>query len=204
MSEKGFQRNLKDTLVIVSGIPRSGTSLLMQMLNNGGMEILADDIRKPDESNPKGYLELEAIKKLAQDNSCLKNQTGKAVKVISHLLKYLPEEQKYKIIFMNRDMNEIIKSQQKMLNKNEKKYSKELIKAFLKELKHVKQWVKEQPHKEMINLHYKKIIKHPMKAIDKIIQFLGIPLDKEAMRDSIDPRLYRSKIDESENDYINN
>jgi len=198
MSKKGFHGNLKDTLVIVSGIPRSGTSLLMQMLKNGGMEILADNIRKSDISNPKGYLELEAVKKLHEDNSCLKNQTGKAVKVISHLLKHLPEDQKYKIIFMNRDMNEIIKSQQKMLNKNEKKYSKELIKAFLKELKHVKQWVKEEPHKEMINLHYKKVVKQPMKAIDKIIQFLEIPLDKQAMREAIDPRLYRSKVNNAE------
>jgi hypothetical protein len=199
MSKDGFEENLKDTLVVVSGIPRSGTSLLMQMLNNGGMEILADDKRKPDISNPKGYLELEAVKKLAQDNSCLKNQTGKAVKVISHLLKNLPEEQKYKIIFMNRDMNEIIKSQQKMLNKNEKKYSKELIKAFLKELKHVKQWIKEDPQKEMINLDYKKVVKQPMKAINKIIQFLGVPLDKQAMKEAIDPRLYRSKVDDAEN-----
>ena len=192
------QPNLKDTLVVVSGIPRSGTSLLMQMLKTGGMEILADEKRKPDESNPKGYLEFEAVKKLAQDNTCLKNQSGKAVKVISSLLKYLPEEQKYKIIFMNRDMHEIIKSQRRMLKKDEKIFSKELIKAFLKELKNVKEWVKQQPNKDLLNINYKKVVKNPSEQIDKIIEFLGISLDKNAMIETIDPSLYRSKIDSFE------
>ncbi|TXT53804.1 MAG: hypothetical protein BAJALOKI1v1_2290002 [Promethearchaeota archaeon] len=195
MKESNSPQSLKDTLVIVSGIPRSGTSLLMQMLKTGGMEILADNKRKPDESNPKGYLELDAVKKLAQDNSCLKNQAGKVVKVISHLLKYLPESQKYKIIFMNRDMHEIMASQSKMLNKNEKKFSKELIKAFLKELKQVKEWIKTQPNKEILNLHYKKILKNPSKQIEKLIDFLGISLDTTAMIEAIDPTLYRNKLD---------
>ncbi|MBN1216588.1 MAG: hypothetical protein JXA99_14260, partial [Candidatus Lokiarchaeota archaeon] len=107
--------NLKDKLVVVSGIPRSGTSLIMQILQAGGLDILSDHKREADKNNPKGYLELESVKNLSNDNSCLINQTGKAVKVISHLLKFLPKNQKYKIIFINRDVNEIIKSQQKML-----------------------------------------------------------------------------------------
>jgi hypothetical protein len=198
MKNEKLQEKLEDTLVVVSGIPRAGTSLLMQMLKKGGMTLLADNRRKPDISNPKGYLELEAVKNLSKDNSCLKNQTGKAVKVISHLLKHLPKHQKYKIIFMNREMNEIIKSQEKMLKKEGKRFSKELIKIFLKELKLVKKWVKEEPKKEMINLHYKKIIKNPAKQIDKIIEFLGVPLDKEAMIEAIDPSLYRTRINDSE------
>lgn len=190
-----IKEKLQDTLVVVSGIPRSGTSLLMQMLDAGGMEILSDRKREPDRNNPKGYLEFEAVKRLAKDNSCLRGQTGKAVKVISHLLKYLPKEnQKYKIIFVNREMNEIIKSQRKMLRKDEKKYSKSLIKAFLKELKGVKRWVKTEPNKELINVHFERIIKNPMKEIDKIVKFLGVPLDKEKMKEAVDPSLYRSKV----------
>ena len=195
MDPNTIKEKLQDTLVVVSGIPRSGTSLLMQMLGAGGMEILSDRKREPDRNNPKGYLELEAVKRLAKDNSCLRGQTGKAVKVISHLLKYLPNEnQKYKIIFVNREMNEIIKSQRKMLRKDEKKYSKSLIKAFLKELKGVKRWVKTEPNKELINVHFERIIKNPMKEVDKIVKFLGVPLDKEKMKEAVDPSLYRSKV----------
>lgn len=197
MTPDKIKEKLEDTLVVVSGIPRSGTSLLMQMLQAGGMEILADQKREPDRNNPKGYLEFEAVKRLAKDNSCLQGQTGKAVKVISHLLKYLPDgEQKYKIIFINREMNEIIKSQRRMLRKDEKKYSKALIKAFLKELKVVKKWVKREPDKELINVQFKSIIKNPMKEIEKIIQFLEVPLDKKKMKEAVEPSLYRSKIGE--------
>ncbi|MFO7797483.1 MAG: phosphodiesterase, partial [Promethearchaeia archaeon] len=120
MKRKEIKNALKDFLVIVSGIPRSGTSLMMQMLQAGGVEILSDHKREADRSNPKGYLELEAVKKLGKDNSCLKGETGKAVKVISHLLKFIPKNNEYKVIFMNRDINEVIKSQQKMLGDFEK------------------------------------------------------------------------------------
>lgn len=197
MAPDKIKERLADTLVVISGIPRSGTSLLMQMLKAGGMEILSDQKREPDRNNPKGYLEFEAVKKLAQDNSCLRGQTGKAVKVISHLLKHLPDgEQKYKIIFVNREMNEIIKSQRRMLKKDEKKYSRPLIKAFLKELKSVKKWVKSEPDKELINVQYKTLIKNPLKDIEKIIEFLEVPLDKGKMKEAVDPSLYRSKVGE--------
>lgn len=181
--------NLKDILVIVSGIPRSGTSLLMQMLQAGGMEILSDEKRKADNSNPKGYFELETIKSLYIDNSCLKGQFGKAVKVISYLLKYLPEDQKYKIIFINRDMDEIIKSQQKMLGRDEKKPPKALINAFDKEIRNVKIWAENNPNIEILYLHYTNVIENSKEEINKIINFLNIPLNKEKMIDVIDPHL---------------
>ncbi len=186
--------NLKDVLVVISGIPRSGTSLLMQMLQAGGVEILSDQKRKPDQNNPKGYLELEAVKRLSEDNSCLKGQTGKAVKVISYLLKYLPKNQKYKIIFINRNMKEILKSQQKMLGEIEENYPKTLIKAFHKELHNIKQWAEKQLNIQILNLHYKDVIKKPAEQIDRIIKFLNISLDKQEMIAVIDPSLYRTKL----------
>ncbi len=195
MNSDPIKDKLKDLLIVVSGIPRSGTSLLMQILQAGGMEVLADKKREPDRNNPKGYLEYEAVKRLAKDNSCLRNQTGKAVKVISHLLKHLPDGHKcYKIIFINRDMNEIIKSQRRMLKKDEKKYSKPLIKAFLKELKEVKKWVEKDPNKQLLNLDFRDVIKHPLREIEKIIRFIDAPLDKEKMKDAVDPSLYRTKV----------
>ncbi|MBD3196862.1 MAG: sulfotransferase family protein [Candidatus Lokiarchaeota archaeon] len=194
MKKKKIKKALKDTLVVVSGIPRSGTSLMMQMLKAGGLDVLSDHQREPDENNPKGYLELTAVKSLDKDNSCLKGETGKAVKVISHLLKYVPEDQDYKVIFVNRNMSEILRSQEKMIGKEENRLSKVLIKAFTKELKEVKEWAKERPNIEVLNVNYRKIIEKPSKQIQKIIDFLGIPLDKEKMERMIDPSLYRNRI----------
>lgn len=187
--------NLKDKLVVVSGIPRSGTSLIMQILQAGGLDILSDHKREADKNNPKGYLELESVKNLSNDNSCLINQTGKAVKVISHLLKFLPKNQKYKIIFINRDVNEIIKSQQKMLKDKIKYYSSKVLKkAFKKELNNVKIWINKKPNIEILNLSFKDVIKNPKKEINKIIKFLDVPLNRNKMINIIDPDLYRNKI----------
>ncbi|MBY9007851.1 MAG: sulfotransferase domain-containing protein [Candidatus Lokiarchaeota archaeon] len=186
--------NIRDELIIVSGIPRSGTSLIMQMLRAGGMDILSDHKRKADKNNPKGYLELQAVKNLFKDNSCLVKQTGKVVKVISHLLIYIPKNQLYKIIFINRNINEIIKSQQKMLRENTKNYSKTLKKAFKKELSNVKLWINNQPNIELLNLNFKDIIKNPEKEINNIIKFLNISLNREKMINIIEPSLYRNEI----------
>jgi len=193
--KKSIKKALKDILVVVSGIPRSGTSLLMQMLRAGGVKILSDHKREADRSNPKGYLELEAVKKLAKDNSCLKGEKGKAVKVISHLLQYLPEGQQYKVIFMNRHINEIIKSQQKMLGQIEKKYPKALMRAFDKEAKSIKEWAHAQPNIEILELDYGDIIDNASKQVDKIIDYLNAPLKKQKMIDVVDPSLYRSKVE---------
>jgi hypothetical protein len=196
MKEKSIKKALKEVLVVVSGIPRSGTSLMMQMLQAGGVKILSDRKRVADRNNPKGYLELEAVKKLSKDNSCLKGQKGKAVKVISHLLKHLPGGQQYKVIFMNRHINEVIKSQQKMLGKIEKKYPKALMKAFDKEATRVKEWARAQPNIKLLDMNYSDIIENPSREVDKILSFLDAPLYKEKMIEVIDPSLYRSKIEQ--------
>ena len=108
----------KSVIILVSGLPRSGTSMMMQMLEAGGIEVVVDDIRKADQDNLKGYYELEKIKKLDQESSWLDSAYGKAIKVISIWLYHLPKDKKYKIIFMKRDMAEILASQMKMLKKN--------------------------------------------------------------------------------------
>ena len=92
--------DLRDPVVVVSGLPRSGTSMMMQMLQGGGVDLLTDQERKADESNPKGYMEHEAVKRLARDAGWVKNAKNKAVKIIAHLLLYLPDSNNYKVIFM--------------------------------------------------------------------------------------------------------
>src|SRR3990167_393038 len=98
-------------IVIVSGLPRSGTSLMMQMLRAGGMSLLIDDQRPADADNPHGYWEYEPVKRLQHDNSWLPQAEGKAVKVVSALLQYLPPRHTYKIIVMHRPMQEVLASQ---------------------------------------------------------------------------------------------
>src|ERR671934_2987374 len=104
-------------IVIVSGLPRSGTSLMMQMLHAGGMPLLIDEQRPPDTDNPNGYWEYEPVKRLQQDNSWMHKAEGKAVKVVSALLQYLPPQHIYKIIFMQRPMQEVLASQAVMLER---------------------------------------------------------------------------------------
>ena len=106
-----------DPIIVVSGLPRSGTSMMMGMLEAGGLELVVDGIRAADEDNPRGYYELERVKDLAkaEDKSWLITLQGKGVKVISLLLQHLPEAYNYKIIFMRRSIAEVLDSQSKML-----------------------------------------------------------------------------------------
>ncbi len=108
----------KESIVVVTGLPRSGTSLMMQMLKNGGAELLVDGVREADEDNPKGYLEFEQTKSLARDNRWIENAKGKVIKVVAPLLENLPAEYDYKVVFMYRDVEEVIQSQTKMLERN--------------------------------------------------------------------------------------
>ena len=104
-----------DPIVVVSGLPRSGTSMMMQMLEAGGMEVMTDGLRAADEDNLKGYFEYETVKALHTDRNWLPEARGKAVKIISELLKYLPETQTYRIIFLRRALEEVLASQDRML-----------------------------------------------------------------------------------------
>ena len=108
-------------VTVVSGLPRSGTSLMMQMLAAGGVELLIDQIRRADADNPRGYFELEAVKRTRQDASWLDDAAGKAVKVIHLLLRDLPDDREYRVVMMSRDLDEVLASQQAMLARSGKK-----------------------------------------------------------------------------------
>src|SRR5207247_9084675 len=106
---------MNSEIIIVSGLPRSGTSLMMQALENGGVEVVTDNIRTSDTDNPRGYYELEKVKKMKQDASWLPQARGKAFKMVSQLLYDLPPIESYRVIFMERDLDEMLISQEKML-----------------------------------------------------------------------------------------
>ncbi|TXT60394.1 MAG: hypothetical protein BAJALOKI2v1_110054 [Promethearchaeota archaeon] len=193
MKQKKIKQKLGNTAIVVSGLPRSGTSMMMQMLKDGGVEILADNKRKADRNNPKGYLELQAVKRLHKDNSCLENVEGHAVKVISHLLEYLPEDKRYKVIFMDRNLDEIIESQQKMLKKDSDDFPPEIIEAFKKEIKNVELWVEENDNVEIIRIKYPEVIKNPEEQVQQVLDFLDLDLNKKKMVEVVDPNLYRNR-----------
>lgn len=197
--KRSFFRSIKDkNITVVSGLPRSGTSLMMKMLAAGGLVLLTDQLRVADEDNPEGYYEFERVKKLNQgDTAWLEDAQGKVVKVIATLLPNLPASYFYRIIFMTRAMPEILASQRKMLvNRGQdpdKISDEELSRLFQKHLNQVDGWIKSQPHIERIDVSYNQLVLNPQPDIDRINQFLGGRLDTKRMVEVINPDLYRQR-----------
>jgi hypothetical protein len=188
-------------IVVVSGLPRSGTSMTMQMLAAGGIAAVTDGIRAPSEDNPRGYFEDERVKRLYQkgeDRSWLSEARGKAIKVISFLLKDLPAEHHYKVLFMKRPLGEVLASQRKMLERrgeadpgsDEKMY--ELWRAHLRKIDEL---FARSPHLERLELSYSDVLRDPLGEARRIQAFLGLPLDPEVMAAAVDGTLYRNRAD---------
>ncbi|MFC2025943.1 sulfotransferase domain-containing protein [Chloroflexota bacterium] len=185
-------------ITIVSGLPRSGTSMMMNMLEEGGMEIITDNIRIADDDNPKGYYEFERVKKLKDgDVEWLKDAHGKSVKIISALLENLPDLYSYKIIFMCRNMDEILASQKQMLVRRgeptDKVNDRTLAELFEKHIEHIEAWLKMQENIKTIFVDYNQLIFDPQRLTTKIIQFLEETLNQQKMVDIVDRKLYRQR-----------
>ncbi|MEZ4792701.1 MAG: alkaline phosphatase family protein [Gelidibacter sp.] len=192
--DKKTTKYRKGQIVIVSGLPRSGTSLMMQMLHSGGLEALTDKNRKPDESNPKGYFEYDPVMSLHKDNTWLHLGQDKSIKVVAPLLRFLDTKYRYKVIFMNRDLTEVVKSQQKMIGKDPENLPIKLFDAYSKQLNKVESWKDKEPGVELIYLNYKDVLNHTDDAINKVISFIGQDLDKASMAKCVDKSLYRNKV----------
>ncbi len=187
-------------IFVVSGLPRSGTSLMMSMLEAGGIQPLTDLIRQADDDNPRGYYELEQVKKLQEgDMVWVAGAQGKAVKVISALLFYLPEGYTYKILFMRRQIGEILASQRKMLlNRGEdaeRVDDEQMSQYFKKHLAQVENWLLNQPHISVLNVDYNHLIQDPTPGVQQINAFLENNLNEERMKACVDPKLYRQRLD---------
>jgi len=185
-------------ITIVSGLPRSGTSMMMKMLSAGGMPILTDNARIPDDDNPRGYYELEKVKALKDgENKWLPEAQGKAVKIISALLKNLPSQFQYKIIFMRRDLDEILASQKQMLVRRGEPADKidddTLGGLFQKHLLKVEKWLSQQPNIGVTYVNYNDILQNPEPDIKKVVQFLDVNLDKSLMLGVPESNLYRQR-----------
>ncbi|MDW8395607.1 MAG: sulfotransferase [Anaerolineae bacterium] len=187
-----------DAIVVVSGLPRSGTSLMMAMLAAGGIPPLTDGQRRADVSNPKGYYEYERVKKLpAGDADWLAEARNRAVKVISALLQHLPAQYTYRVLFMQRRMQEVLASQRRMLLDQGQPVDDaddaELALAFERHLARVQAWLAQQPNMQVLYVNYNALIADPAPHVAAVNRFLGGGLDEAAMIQAIDPSLYRQR-----------
>lgn len=187
------------SVVIVSGLPRSGTSMMMKMLAAGGMPLLTDDIRQADVDNPKGYFELEKVKDLEKDASVLDESVGKAVKIVSPLLFHLPLDRGYgyKVIFMERDLGEILASQKKMadrLQQGDREIDEAALrKNYVAHLEEIKKWLAEKEEIEVLYVGHREVINNPLPVAKGIATFLQRELPVEQMAMAVDKSLYRQK-----------
>ncbi len=194
-----------NVITVVSGLPRSGTSLMMQMLAAGGIPPLTDAQRAADPSNPRGYLELEAVKKLKVDRSWLPQARGKAVKIIHLLLPELagapPDENgsplSYRVVMMRRPIAEIVASQRTMLARQGKASAAvpdaQLSQLFTDQLARVERWLEGRPGFQVCQVHYPELMAAPAEVAARVDAFLGGGLDQAAMVRAVDPSLYREK-----------
>jgi len=170
-----------DFISVVSGLPRSGTSMMMQVLEAGGIHAVTDNVRQADSDN----------KALSRGNqACLHNAEGRAVKVISTLLRYLSKKKKYKIIFMHRDLDEVLASQKKMLinlnSTSEKNNDDELIQHYKQHIERILTWLSKQENIDVLQLNYVDLLNNKNKHINDLISFLNLKLNKKKMASVID------------------
>ena len=187
-----------EPIVVVSGLPRSGTSMLMKMLEAGGVPIVTDGLRTADEDNPKGYYELERVKNLAEesDRGWLAEARGRGIKVISFLLRSLPSEFNYRVIFIQRDIEEVLASQKKMLarrGEDDDTPPERMRQHFEDDLWRARYQLTRRPCFEMLEVRYTEILARPLQGAREVSEFLGGGLDIEAMAAVVAPELYRNR-----------
>jgi LPS sulfotransferase NodH len=183
-------------ITIVSGLPRSGTSLMMQMLAAGGMTLLTDHERQPDIDNPRGYCEWEPIKLLPKEPHRIDEADGKAVKVITQLLLSVPTGRNYKLIFMERPLPEVLASQDEMLKRRGSAQPVDpalLTAAFRDHMKEVVAWLEHREDIPVCRMGYRKVLSDPVGAAKTVRDFLGLDLNVEAMAAQADSALYRNR-----------
>jgi hypothetical protein len=183
-------------VTIISGLPRSGTSMMMQALEAGGLPLLVDTQRAADADNPKGYCEYAPVKSLRTDNSWLHEAEGQGVKVIAQLLAYLPDSYEYRVIFMRRDLREVLASQAIMLERQGKSgaslSSDQLENVFSNQLTQVEALLEKPANIQTLFVDYASMVREPKRWLQKLPDFLEIELDSEAMQSAVDPSLYRN------------
>ena len=188
-----------EPVVVVSGLPRSGTSMVMQMLSAGGLTCADDGRRPPDEDNPRGYFEVERVKRLHKegDKSWMRNHQGEAVKVISFLLRHLPADLRYRVLLIHRDLQEVLASQRRMLLRRGEDPGAvpepEMARNFADHLREVEAFLEGAANFEALRLDHGRVLADPAEAARAIDGFLGGGLDRGAMAAAVDGSLHRNR-----------
>ena len=184
-------------ITVVSGLPRSGTSLMMQMLAAGGLTPLTDEIRRADEDNPRGYFEWERIKKLAADPGAIDEAEGKVVKVVSPLLLHLPQDHQYRLVFLRRPLAQVLASQTEMIERRGAQgpaAPREAMQAAMEaHLRMVVVWLRDRPEIAVHWVGYPELVAEPRRNAEEIAEFLGGGLNAAKMAAQVDPALFRNK-----------
>ncbi|HVS39563.1 MAG TPA: sulfotransferase [Gemmataceae bacterium] len=186
---------MSQEIIIVSGLPRSGTSLLMQMLENGGVEVVTDGVRCADTDNPKGYYEFEKVKTIRRDASWLPATRGKAFKMVSQLLYDLPSGEQFRIVFAERDLEETLLSQEKMLARLGRPAAprEEMRRAYTTHLGRLHEWLALQGNMAVLRVRYNELVEGPREQAERIAAFVAAGLDVDRMADAVDASLYRNR-----------
>ena len=191
------KKNQTNPIIVVSGLPRSGTSMMMKMLAEGGLPVVTDELRGADMDNPNGYFEFEVVKQLALGNvAWLKDAGGKAVKIISALLEFLPPTDSYKVIFMEREIQEILASQRRMLSHRHEESradDAQIGEQFENHLAVLKPWLARQPHLDVIYVSYNVLMSDPQPLCERVVEFINAPLDVSRMLSVPNRELYRNR-----------
>jgi hypothetical protein len=184
-------------ITVVSGLPRSGTSMMMKMLEAGGMPVLVDHVRTADEDNPRGYYEYERVKQIETDQAWLADAGGKAVKMVAALLRHLPANYRYRVLFMQRNIEEVLASQRQMLIRRgeptEAFGDDQMADMFAKHVEKIQAWLAQQHNMSVLYVQYGEVVSHPAEQIARIDEFLGKVLDAPNMEATVDQRLYRQR-----------
>ena len=185
-------------VTVVTGVPRSGTSLMMQMLSAGGVPILHDAFRPGDADNPRGYFELDAVKATRRDASWLAGATGHAVKVIHVLVPALPADRPYRVISLHRRFDEVIASQREMLRRRGESVDvgpgeERLAEILAEQLQAAEHWAEATPRAALLRVQHADLLRDPAGAAARVARFLGTTLDEVAMAAQVDPALHRQR-----------
>ncbi len=187
-----------EDVVVVSGLPRSGTSMMMRMLEAGGLPVLSDGVRQANTDNPHGYFEFEPVKNMERDpdRAWVRKARGRAIKVISHLLEHLPEGHFYRVLFMQRDLGEVIASQNIMLERrgepnpvNDARTNE----LYQQHLGQIRVLLRMKPNFEVLEVDYVATLEDPEAAAARVAAFVDRGLDGVKMAEAVDRSLYRNR-----------
>lgn len=179
-------------ILVITGLPRSGTSLMMQIIDRSGVPVLSDGKREKDESNPQGYFELEAVKGIVRDNSFLDEAVGKAVKIVAPLPMFMNLKHQYRAIFMRREMDEVLRSQEVMLNKDQSAEREKFKGIYETHLAKTHKFFQDN-NIPYIEVNYNSLMNDPESEIKRLVEFCGIDSDINELVEVVRPELYRNR-----------